>query len=297
MKKARVFLFVTLGASLLGAQADTPYHLSAKVNLVDINAAVRDHHGRYVSGLKADDFAVFDNGKRVKLMHFSSNDAPVTIGLIVDNSGSMAAKRPEVITAGLDFARSSNPSDEFFVVNFNNRVYSALPAGVEFTDQRQMLHSAVFFGQPIGQTALYDAIDSGLKHLSHGHHEMRVLIVVSDGGDNVSRTSFSQLTRAIEESQATIYTVGLLDPNDPDLNQRVLHRIAAVSGGELFIPNQLTDVPAVFEQIAKDVRSRYLLAFNASTAKAGMHKLRVEVHDGGGRKLSVHARTSYWNPV
>lgn len=279
------------------AQDNRPFHLSAHVNLVNIVATVRDRKGSYVSGLKEQNFLVSDDGKRVKLSHFAANDAPVTVGLIVDNSGSMASKRPQVVTAGLDFARSSNPSDEFFIVNFNNRVYSALPAGVDFTDQRSMLHSAVFLGNPVGQTALYDAIDYGLQRLASGHHEVRVLIVVSDGGDNASHLSLRQVTKAIEESEAVVYTIGLLDPEDRDLNPHVLRNFATVSGGEFFAPKKLSDVPAVFDEIAKDIRSRYLLAFDApDQGKRIVHKLRVQAFDTQGHKLEIRARTSYVSP-
>ncbi len=129
-----------------------------------------------------------------------------------------AFQAAEVILAGLAFAKESNPEDEFFVVNFNNRVTRGLPAKVAFTDDLQALRSALYYGQAEGQTALYDAIAYALQHLERSHREKRTLIVVSDGGDNVSRTNLSELMKLIEASRATIYTIGLYDPEDRDLN-------------------------------------------------------------------------------
>ena len=126
--------------------------------------------GDYVTDLGKDAFHVEVDGKSREITQFDRVDAPVTIGLIVDNSGSMRNKRQEVVLSGLAFAKASNPRDEFFVVNFNNTVHSGLPAGVPFTDQLQTLHNALYMGELAGQTALYDAIAYGLKHLETGHH-------------------------------------------------------------------------------------------------------------------------------
>ena len=163
----------------------------------------------------------------------------MTIGLIVDSSGSMRNKRPEVVMAGLAFATESNPRDEFFVVNFNNQVEAGLPRGMAFTDQLQTLHNALFMGEPKGQTALYDAIAFGLKHLEEGHRDKRTLIVVSDGGDNVSELSEADILTLIEQSRATIYTIGLVDPEDTDLRPGILKRFASIVAANITSPPSL----------------------------------------------------------
>jgi Ca-activated chloride channel homolog len=194
----------------------------------------------------------------------------------------------------LAFAKESNPRDEFFVVNFNNGIYYGLPNAIKFTDKLQLLRRALYFGEPNGQTALYDAIASALKHLELSDRELRTLIVVSDGGDNVSKISLQDLMRLIESSRATIYTIGLLDPDDRDLNPKVLRRFASVSGGEFFEPSRLEDVVPLFEKISADIRNRYTIGFIPDEV-GDKHKLRsLKVTAGArGRKFIVRTRSTY----
>ena len=292
----RFFNFaLLLAAPVLLAQEGSKngeFILRSDVQLVSLDVSVRNGEGVYVGGLKATDFALYDNGKPRPVQRFSTADIPVTVGLIVDNSGSMRAKREQVVMAGLLFAKTSNSRDEFFVINFNDHVYSALPPTVEFTDKLQILRSALFFGAPVGRTALYDAIDAGLKHLEAGHRDMRVLIVVSDGGDNASKTKLTDLLHKLDGSPAVVYCIGLLDPEDHELNPHVLRKISALSGGSLFLPGSLEDVASVFEKISGDIRSRYSLGFTPG-AGHGTHKVRVVAHDADGRELTVHSRTTY----
>ena len=273
---------------------DTPYTISANVDVVLLDASVRDSKGGYVTGLMKDAFLVKEDGHPRLISSFANVDAPVTVGLVVDNSGSMRFKRPEVILAGLAFAKESNSRDEFFVVNFNDSVVSGLPPGLPFTDDLQTLRKALYYGKPAGQTSLYDAVAAALKQLEKGHHEKRTLIVVSDGGDNASKISQQQVMDLIEASRATIYTVGLVDRNDPDWNPSVLRKIAGVSGGEYFQPEKLEDVIPVFQKISKDIRSRYTIGYvpyrTGDTRK--IRSIRVTAR-APGRKLIVKTRTSY----
>ena len=175
------------------------FTISDNVNLVVLDVSVKDPRDGYVSGLHKEDFRVFEDRNPRAITQFGNEDLPVTVGLVVDNSGSMLRKRPEVITAGLAFAKESNPRDEFFVINFNNSVVRGLPERTLFTDDLNALRAALYYGQPQGQTALYDAVAYALKHLELRHQERRALIVVSDGGDNVSRTPLGELLRLIED--------------------------------------------------------------------------------------------------
>jgi VWFA-related protein len=206
----------------------------------------------------------------------------------------MESKRGAVILAGLAFAKESNPQDEFFVVNFNNYVVRGLPPSMPFTDDLQTLRSALYYGKPVGQTALYDATADALKHLEHGHRDKRTLIIVSDGGDNVSKLSLTQLMPLVEGSRATIYTVGLFDPEDRDLNPAVLRKLSSVSGGEYFQPQNLSDVIPIFHKISKDIRNRYSIGYvpDVKTDKRQIRSVKVTAHENGQR-LIVRTRTTY----
>ena len=285
-----------VSAAAQAAADDDTFTVRDNVNLVLLDVCVKGPKGGFVTGLGKTNFQVNEDGKAQTITQFASIDTPVSVGLVVDDSGSMKPKRPEVVLAGLAFAKESNREDEFFVVNFNNYVVNGL-GDLPFTDDLQKLRSALYYGQPMGQTALYDAIAHALKHLELSKRDKRTLIVVSDGGDNVSKTSLAQVTEMIQSSRATIYTVGLFDPEDRDRNPDVLKRFAKMSGGEFFEPGQLNDVLAVFHKIAQDIRNRYTIGYVpgalAGPAKAVIHQVRVSALSADRRKLAVKTRTSY----
>jgi VWFA-related protein len=281
---------VPLSAQEPGSAA---YTISDNVNLVVLDVSVSKPRGGYVRGLSKDDFQVFEDGHSRVITQFGTADMPVTVGLVVDNSGSMRGKRKEVILAGLGFAKESNSKDEFFVVNFNNSVVPGLPERTLFTDDLKALRDALYFGQPRGQTALYDAVAYSLRRLEFSSQERRALIVVSDGGDNVSTIKLPDLMRMIAASRATVYTVGLYDPESNDLNPGVLRRFANLSGGEYFEPN-MNDVMPVFARISEDIRNRYTLAFvpDEVNDRRVMHSIKVTARENG-RKLLVRTRSSF----
>ena len=269
------------------------FTISDNVNLVVLDVSVKDAKGGYVTGLSKDAFQIFDDGRPREITEFQKVDTPVTVGLIVDDSGSMVRKRPEVVLAGLAFAKESNKRDEFFVVNFNNSVVMGLPPRLKFTDDLQTLRSALYYGRPEGQTALYDAIATGLKHMELSPQQKRVLIVVSDGGDNVSKTSLAALMQLIESSRATIYTIGLYDRDDNDRNPSVLKNFAKATGGEFFEPPTLDDVIPVFHKISSDIRNRYTMAYVPDMSdKRLLRTIRV-LAQADGRRLNVRTRTLY----
>lgn len=283
--------------ALAGPRQEHPFTIRSTVQRVVLDISVKSSEGGYVTGLSEKQFRVFENGRPQPIVSFSSVDTPVTVGLIVDDSGSMRTKRPAVVTAGLAFAKESNPQDQFFVVNFNNYVTPGLPPGVAFSDHLQQLRSALYMGRPEGQTALYDAIIYGLKHLSKATNPKRTLIVVSDGGDNVSKASQSETLDLIRASQATVYTVGLFSQDDPDRNPGVLQKMSHLTGGEYFNPPLLSDVIPVFHKIAKDIRNRYTILYapdpNLDPVKYPQRSVRVTASAPGYKKLIVRTRTSY----
>jgi Ca-activated chloride channel family protein len=296
-KKASCIVLGFLVGRLLWAQSTEqhPFTISENVDLVLLDVGVRDSQGHFVPGLKKSNFTVFDDGRKTEIRNFNTFDAPVALGLVVDSSGSMALKRVQVINAELAFAKQSNPGDQFFVVNFNDSVTRGLPPGVRFTDNLQMLRKALYFGLAAGQTALYDALSYSLKHLELSTLQRRSLIVVTDGRDNVSEIRFDRLMKEVEASRATIYTVGLRDPDsDNDLNAGVLRKISHVSGGEFFEPPEPSETASVFQEISKDLRHRYTIGYipDESSDHRVLRTIKVVAREGN-RKLKVHTRTSY----
>lgn len=227
----------TLSAQALAVEAsEEPLKLSVTAELVLLDVSVKDKAGEHVSNLSKSNFRIYEDGTLQKIAHFASDDVPVTVGLVIDTSGSMGPKYREVVTAALAFIRASNRNDEVFVVNFGDRVTSGLPGNVPFTADINRLRTALWTGVPGGRTALYDAILFSLVHLGKGKWDRKALMLVSDGGDNNSTHGVQEVTRLVRESHATIYAIGLSDPNDRDYNPALLRRLTHISGGESFFP-------------------------------------------------------------
>ena len=281
-----------------GAKDRSEFVISTSVSLVVLDVAVKDRNGTYVSGLERNDFQIFEDHKLQQVRQFSHADTPVTVGLVVDSSGSMRQKRSAVITAALAFIQASNPKDEMFVVNFNDKVRPGLPSGQAFSDHIPTLRAALWMGNAEGRTALYDALAYSLKHLEKGKMDRRTLVLVSDGGDNASSMLKKQLLREIEESRATVYTIGIFDENDPDKNPELLRRLSTVTGGEYYPITELSEVIDVSRKIASDIRSRYTLAYAPPppTAGRGSRTIKVIASNGAQQSLSVRTRTRYSFP-
>jgi Ca-activated chloride channel family protein len=276
-----------------------PYAIRSNVDLVVLRASVRDHRGAPVFGLTQENFQVYEDKVLQQIEFFSHEDIPVTAGLVIDNSGSMRRKRSDVIGAALAFARSSNPKDEIFVVNFNEHVSMGLPANSPFTSNVAQLETALSRNVITGMTALYDAIAAALEQLRKGKWDKKVLIVVSDGGDNASKRNLAQVMWMVNQSNAAIYTMGIFDQNDEDRNPRVLQRLSRASGGEAFFPKTLQEILPICEQIAHVLRSQYTISFIPPNKKQdGTYRvIEVKARDmSGGRRLSVITRAGYSAP-
>jgi VWFA-related protein len=257
---------------------------------------VSDRQGGFVSDLGERDFEVYEDGVPQSIRLFTNEDVPVTVGLVVDHSTSMIPKIAEVTAAARAFVRSSNRADEMFVVNFNEIVSLGLPGEFRFTDSTAELGDAIAATPTGGQTALYDAIGKGLEELQKGSRDKKVLIVVSDGGDNASARNLAQVMELAGQSSAVIYTVGIFDEGDPDRNPRVLRRLAQATGGEAFFPGELGEVVAICERIARDIRHQYTIGYvPINLAHDGAHHaIRVLARASGRHdKLSVRTRTGY----
>jgi Ca-activated chloride channel homolog len=261
--------------------------------LVLLDVSVKDAAGGFVSGLMKDDFKVFENGKPVAISQFSNADIPVTVGVAVDESGSMRPKRAQVVTAALVFFQASNPMDEVFVVNFNEKPRRGLPDEVLFSDNIQQLRSALWQGNPEGRTALYDAIEMSLHQLEFGRQAKKALVVISDGGDNHSMHTLQEVRKDVLSSVVTIYTVGIYDEDDPEKNEGVLKELAHVSGGVFYHPQTLDEIVPICRQIAKDIRTRYTIGYIPSTEGKAVRHIKVVASSPEHPKLIVRTRTSY----
>jgi VWFA-related protein len=284
------------------------YTINVDVNLVVLHATVVDKKGRMVNDLKSGDFQVYEDGAPQKLSVFSHADIPVTMGIVIDDSGSMREKRQAVNAAALTFVKTSNPQDQAFVVNFNDVYYLDTPG--DFASNIEDLKSALEKIDSRGGTALYDAVYASLDHVKLGNRDKKVLLVITDGEDNASRYSFDELLRYAQKSDAVIYTIGLLGSEEPgglfkihghSAHQaaKYLEKLADVTGGEPYTPRSLDDVQSTCEQIAHDIRNQYTLAYYPTNARKDgtFRNVRVDAFSSGNRaKLAVRTRPGYYAP-
>jgi VWFA-related protein len=260
---------------------DAGYTINVGVDEVLLHATVRNRKGTPVAGLVKENFQVFEDRVLQPIKHFSHEDIPVTVGLVIDNSGSMRPKRAEVIAAALAFAASSNPQDQMFLVNFNEHVSFGLPRNTLFTDNSDQLKTTMATVISNGKTALYDAVAIALEHLKRGNRDKKVLIVVSDGADNASTHTKTQMLELANKSDAIIYALGIYEPDDPDRSPKVLSELVKASGGEAFFPESLRDVLPICERIAHEIRNQYTISYVPTNQK----------QDGTYRALQVRAAT------
>jgi Ca-activated chloride channel family protein len=282
-------------SSLAGDQQPGPSFRTGSSELVVLPVVVTDKQGRYVSDLERDRFTVFDNGRRVPIEIFSNEDTPLTIGLIIDASGSMGSKLSEVMMASLAFARSSNPEDELFVVRFNDDVQHVIrDRPFLLADDLVSLNVALRSMRPDGRTALYDAVVEGIDHLARGSRARKVLVVVSDGGDNASTATLDQVLARARESNAAIYTLGIFDPEDIDRNPGVLKSLARATGGERFLPRSPGEMLQICERIAREIRSGYTIGYVPPDRDGSYHRVRVVVQPAPAQKMTVRTRPGYF---
>jgi len=279
-------------------EQERDFTLSLDVQLVALNVTVLDRKGSFVTGLNKENFQVFENGQRQEIRLFYNEDVPLTIGLLVDSSGSMRDRRREVDSAALAFVEASKPEDEMFVVNFNEEVQLGLAPDQPFSSNVPQLREALSRLVVRGQTSLYDALWMALEHLKKGHHDKKALIVLSDGADNASTHSFLETLAAARRSQATIYSVGIYEPGSEDRDPKSLKELARATGGEAVFPQSIDEVEAICKHFARTIRAQYTLGYSPSnTAKDGSYRaLRVAAGIPSSNKLTVRTREGYFAP-
>ena len=264
------------------------------VDEVLLHATVVDDKQHIVSNLDRTAFAVFEDGKPQNIISFYNEDIPVSMGIVIDNSGSMREKRTKVNQAALNLVRSSNPQDEVFVVNFNDEYY----LDQDFTNDLLKLKEALEKIDARGGTALYEAVVASAEHLKRDARlERKVLFVVTDGEDNASRETLEQAVKQLqEENGPSVYAIGVLgDEEHPKRARHALEIIAQRTGGLAFFPRTLDEVDAISRQVAHDIRNQYTIGYKPTNPRAsgGFRQIRVEAKKGKG-KLVVRTKSGYY---
>jgi Ca-activated chloride channel family protein len=263
--------------TMLAASASIRPVIRTSVDLVLVPVTVTDPMQRLVTGLGPDNFQVFENRKPQQIKHFSSEDVPVSLGIIVDTSGSMASKMDRVREAVKQFCDSANPQDEFFVITFSDE-----PRLVQdFTDSTQDIEGRLIFAVPKGRTALLDAIYMGVRKMREAKYSKKALLILSDGGDNHSRYSEREVKSAVKESDVMFYAIGTFDRYVPTLEEmlgpELLSDLAETTGGRAFILNDIGQMPALARRIGMELRTQYILGYSPEKPP----------HDGKWHKISV----------
>jgi Ca-activated chloride channel homolog len=302
---SRVIALALLAWVSLQRPAPTPpppngsqgYVISREVDLVVLPVSVRNREGQFVSGLAERNFRIYENGQPQTITDFQSEDTPVTVGLVVDHSGSMIAKSREVIEGAMAFVQESNPQDEEFIVNFADKIVLGLPTNEAFTSDANELKAALSTPSASGRTALNDAVIAALRHLDLRQARKKVVILISDGGDNASQHTFAQALRIAQATNVVIYTVGLFDEDSADKNPKALQLLAKETGGLVYFPSTPADVARVCRQIAGDIRHQYTIAYSpADERRNAYRKVRVSVTGNSQGKLTVRTRAGYYWP-
>ena len=267
-----------------------------QVEEVVLHATVYDEQRNMVPGLDKSAFTVFDDGVQQPITSFRREDVPVAMGIVLDNSGSMRDKREKVNQAVLNLIRASNPKDEIFVVNFSQKYY----LDQDFTGDVGLLQTALHQVSARGSTALYDAIVASAVHLKNNPRlEKKVLLVITDGQDNMSQETLQEAARGLQQANGpTLYAVGLLGGGMQSSGREALERLAAGTGGVAYFPDSLDQVDNITRSVAHDIRSQYMLTYKPhnQNAKPGYQSLRVEAHAPTYGKLTVRTRSGYFPP-
>jgi VWFA-related protein len=294
---AIAFSYVHAAAAQNQVQNEDPV-FTADAKLVVLHVTVADKEDRLVTDLTKEDFRIFEDDKPQTIKEFKQEDVPVSVGILVDNSGSMRDKRLKVNSAAVEFVKASNPEDEVFIVNFNDEAYLDTNG---FTSDIALMQDALQRIDSRGGTALYDAIQMSLDFLNKkGKNDKRVLLVISDGEDNASRAELESVVRELQEQDrtTTIYAVGLLSDEErrsATRAERALKYIAKATGGPSYFPETADEVQALTKRIAADIRNQYTITYTPEeNPTPGFRQVRVELEGKAKRNNDVRHRPGYY---
>ncbi|HXW57126.1 MAG TPA: VWA domain-containing protein [Candidatus Cybelea sp.] len=274
--------------------------LTTETEMTLVNVTVTDPYGRLVTGLEQENFRVFEDGVEQEVDRFSSEDVPVSIGVIFDMSGSMADKIDKSRLAAVQFFRTANPQDEFFLIDFNDRAQLVSP----FTESVEELQNRLMYTSAHGMTALFDGIYLGLSQMKGAHNTKKALLIISDGGDNHSRYTEADVRKFVQEADVQIYAIGLYEPDGgPTQEERegpaLLSELTQMTGGRTFAVHSLNDLPDIATKISMELRNQYVIGYKpANHAHDGKwRKIKVKLRPPKGLPpLNVFARTGYFAP-
>jgi Ca-activated chloride channel family protein len=276
--------------------------LHTDVDVALVNVTVTDPYNRLVTGLEPDNFRVFEDNAEQEVVTFSSEDVPISIGVVFDISGSMANKIAKAREAAIQFFKTANPADEFFLVSFNE--HAELTSA--FTNSVEDLQNRMVSTSPKGRTALLDAIYLGLSQMRGAHNAKRALLILSDGGDNHSRYNESDIKRLVKEADTQLYAIGIFDPlgnrgrTPEELNgPSLLTDVTDMTGGRVFSVERLEDLPDIATKIGMELRNQYVLGYHPSNKAhdARWRKIKIKLRAPKGLPpLSVYNKTGYYAP-
>jgi Ca-activated chloride channel family protein len=278
---------------------DSDRPVKVKTDLVTLTLTVTDLYGRYVSGLAKNAFTISDNNQEQEIQFFSDSDAPVSVGILFDVSGSMSGEKILKAQKALSrFIMTSHPSDEYFLIGFNSRAQLLL----DRTRDGDAVLRKLTMVQPQKDTALYDAVYLGVERVTRGSHQKRALLIISDGQDNASRYNFGEVRRLMKESDVVAYSVGIMDRSDSAntmgmQGQAFLEEISSVSGGKAFFPQSDVEMDEIFERIALELRHQYSLGYTPKDFEPNgkWRKVKVKVKPPRGLpRLTVRSRDGYF---
>jgi Ca-activated chloride channel family protein len=303
---ALVFLFLLSLSSFLIAQ-DKPEtqpteddgEVKVQVDLVTLTLTVTDYYGRYVSGLTKEAFTVWDDNEEQEITYFSDADAPVSIGILFDISGSMSNEKIVKARNALErFINTSHPNDEYFLIAFNSRAQLLM----DRTRDGEAVLQKLTLVEPKSNTALYDACYLGVERVTRGVHQKKAMLIISDGQDNSSRYNFKEVRRLMKESDVVIYAVGIMDGRDAASmegmqGQALLDELSSVTGGKSFYPQTNVELDEIFERIALELRHQYSIGYTPKNFQPDgkWHKVKVKVKPPRGLpRLTVRSREGYY---
>jgi VWFA-related protein len=274
------------------ARQATPFR--AGVGWVVLHVSVKDGHGDLVTTLERDAFSVYENGRLQPITLFSRDDVPVSLGLVLDNSGSMRRVRPSVEAAALALVRASNPQDEMFVLNFADKPRLDVP----LTTDLAVIEAGIARADAIGGTALRDAVDEAATYLGeHGSRDRKALVLVSDGRDNASLANLAQAQHAAEDRQITLYAIALsgqTDEAETDSGRNDLEDLVKPTGGVVTCPSAPRDVEPAAEALARQIRSQYTIAYAPLNQALDRSYRAIRVQARAPERLTVTTRAGYW---
>jgi VWFA-related protein len=285
---------VLLVAAACGLAQDEPALFHVEARLVVLNATVFDKGGKAAPDLPRSAFHAYEDGVEQQIKLFKHEDVPVSMGIVIDNSASMKNKRQKVEKAAQDLVENSNPQDEVFVINFNDDVYR----DVDFTSDRKKLAQGLARIDSMSGTAMRDAIAAGVRYAkAKGQHDKKVLVVVTDGDDNMSETTLAETIREAQQREVLVYAIGLLSEEEHDAAKRAREALAEITrstGGAVWYPNDIDSVDRIALQVAHDIRSQYIVAYTPSNQKLDGSYRAIRLTVTGAGHPVVRTRTGYY---